>query len=233
MNVQFTGNLEVQKSPLEDPRVFGTVEVVERRSSLRQFGQEFQINEGTLTFNGDPFTPYLDLTAVYDQRARGTQGSEVRITLSLSGRPESLTPSLSSEPTMSTRNIFSYLATGRPADALFSGSSEGGSLATKVALGQASNFVENLAASELGLDVVRLDVRTEGTSYLTVGRYLTPRFFASVEQPVLAPSSQTSTQSTALIPDVTLEYQLNNYLQLRSRSNQQSLQFNLLFEYAY
>ena len=233
MNVQFTGDLDVQKSPLEDPRVFGTVEVVERRSTLRQFGQEFEINEGTLTFNGDPFTPYLDLTAVYDQRARGAQGSEVRITLSLSGRPDSLTPSLSSEPTMSTRNIFSYLATGRPADALFSGGSEGGSLATKVALGQASNFVENLAASELGLDVVRLDVRTEGTSYLTVGRYLTPRFFASVEQPVLAPSSQTSTQSTALIPDVTLEYQLNNYLQLRSRSNQQSLQFNLLFEYAY
>jgi len=233
MNVQFTGDLDVQKAALEDPQVFGTVEVVTRRSTLRQFGQEFDITEGTLTFNGDPFTPYLDLTAVYDQRARGTQGSEVRITLSLSGRPEDLTPSLSSEPTMSTRNIFSYLATGRPADALFSGSSEGGNIATKVALGQASNFVENLAASELGLDVVRLDVRTEGTSYLTVGRYLTPRFFASVEQPVLAPSAQTSAQSTALIPDVTLEYQLNNYLQLRSRSNQQSLQFNLLFEYAY
>ena len=233
MNVQFTGDLDVQKSPLEDPQVFGTIDVLERRSTLRQFGQEFQITEGSLTFNGDPFTPYLDLSAVYDQRARGSQSSEVRITLSLSGRPDNLAPSLSSEPTMSTRNIFSYLATGRPADALLSGNSEGGSLATQVALGQASNFVENLAASELGLDVVRLDVRTEGASYLTVGRYLTPRFFASIEQPVLAPTSQTSTQSTALIPDVTLEYQLNNYLQLRSRSNQQSLQFNLLFEYAY
>ena len=233
MNVQFTGDLDVQKSPLQDPQIFGTIEVVERRSTLRQFGQEFQITEGSLTFNGDPLTPYLDLTAVYDQRAQGSQDSEVRITLSLSGRPDNLSPSLSSEPTMSTRNIFSYLATGRPADALFSGDSEGGSLATQVALGQASNFVENLAASELGLDVVRFDVRAEGTSYLTVGRYLTPRFFASIEQPVLAPSSQTSTQSTTLVPDVTLEYQLNNYLQLRSRSNQQSLQLNLLFEYAY
>ncbi len=233
MNVQFTGDLDVQKAPLDDPQVFGTIDVVERRSTLRQFGQEFQITEGSLTFNGDPATPYLDLSAVYDQRAQGSQDSEVRITLSLSGRPNNLSPALSSEPTMSTRNIFSYLATGRPADALFSGSSEGGSLATQVALGQASNFVENLAASELGLDVVRLDVRTEGASYLTVGRYLTPRFFASIEQPVLAPSSQTSTQSTALIPDVTLEYQLTNYLQLRSRSNQQSLQFDLLFEYAY
>ncbi|WP_233993977.1 translocation/assembly module TamB [Salinibacter altiplanensis] len=233
MNVQFTGDLDVQKSSLQSPQIFGTIDVVERRSTLRQFGQEFQITEGSLTFNGDPEAPYLDLTAVYDQKARGSQNSEVRITLSLSGRPDDLSPSLSSEPTMSTRNIFSYLATGRPADALLSGSSEDGNLATQVALGQASNFVEGLAASELGLDVVRFDVRTEGTSYLTVGRYLTPRFFASIEQPVLAPSSQTSTQSTALIPDVTLEYQLTNYLQLRSRSNQQSLQFNLLFEYAY
>jgi translocation and assembly module TamB len=233
MNVQFTGNLDVQKAPDDDPRVFGTIEVLEGRSTLRQFGQEFQITEGTLTFNGDPFTPYLNLTAVYDQRARGTQGSEVRITLSLSGRPDNLSPSLSSEPSMDTRNILSYLATGRPADALFSGNSEGGNIATQVALGQASNFVENLAASELGLDVVRLQVRPEGASYLTVGRYLTPRFFASIEQPVLAPSSQTSVQSTAFIPDVTLEYQLSDYLLLRSRSNQQSLQLNLLYEYAY
>lgn len=233
MNVQFTGDLDVQKSAGEDPRVFGTIEVVEGRSTLRQFGQEFQITEGSLTFNGDPTTPDLNLTAVYEQQARGAQGSEVRITLSLSGRPDNLSPSLSSEPPMNTRNILSYLATGRPADALFSGESEGGNLATQVALGQASNFVENLAASELGLDVVRLQVRTEGASYLTVGRYLTPRFFASIEQPVLTPSSQTTVQSTAYIPDVTLEYQLNNYLRLHSRSNQQSLQLNLLFEYAY
>ncbi len=233
MNVQFTGDLDLQKEADQDAQVFGTIEVEEARSTLRQFGQEFQITQGTLTFNGDPTVPYLDLTAVYEQRARGSQNPEVRITLSLSGRPDNLSPSLSSEPTMDTRNILSYLATGRPADALFSGDSEGGSLATQVALGQASNFVENLAASELGLDVVRLDVRTEGASYLTVGRYLTPRFFASIEQPVLTPSSQTTVQSTAYIPDVTLEYQLTDYLQLRSRSNQQSLQLNLLFEYAY
>ncbi|MFB6272408.1 MAG: translocation/assembly module TamB domain-containing protein [Salinibacter sp.] len=234
LNVQLTGDLDVQKGPGEtDPRIFGTINVRGERSTLRQFGQEFQITEGSLTFNGDPYSPYLNLTAVYDQRAPGAQGSEVRITLSLTGRPENLTPTLSSEPPMSNRNILSYLATGRPANALFSGTSEGGSLATQVALGQATNFVENLAASELRLDVVRLQVRPEGTSYLTVGRYLTPRFFASIEQPVLTTSSDPSLQSTVFIPDVTLEYRFTDYLLLRSRSNQQSLQFNLLFEYAY
>jgi translocation and assembly module TamB len=233
MNVQFTGDLDVEKAANADAQVFGSIEVVDARSTLRQFGQEFQITQGTLTFNGDPALPYLDLTAVYEQRAQDSQESEVRITLSLSGRPDALSPTLSSEPSMDTRNILSYLATGRPADALFSGNSEGGSLATQVALGQASNFVENLAASELGLDVVRLNVRTEGASYLTVGRYLTPRFFASIEQPVLSSSAQTGVQSTAYIPDVTLEYQLTDVLQLRSRSSQESLQLDLFFEYAY
>jgi len=236
LNVQFTGDLDVQKAAGDtDPRIFGSVDVVGERSTLIQFGQEFQITEGSLTFNGDPYSPFLDLKAVFDQRARGTQGSEVRITLSLSGRPETLSPELSSEPPMDTRNILSYLATGRPANALFSGDSgsEGGGFATKVALGQATNFVENLAASELGLDIVRLDVRPEGTSYLTVGRYVTPRFFASIQQPVFTSSTETSVQSAAFIPDVTLEYQATEYLMLRSRSNQQSLQFNFLFEYAY
>lgn len=233
MNIQFTGDLDVQKSLDQDPRIFGTIDVLGERSTLRQFGQEFQISEGILTFNGDPSSPYLNLTAIYEQRARGTQGTEVTITLSLSGRPENLSPTLTSNPPMDTRNILSYLATGRPANSLFSGTSEGGNLATQVALGQATNFVENLAASELGLDVVQLQVRPEGASYLTVGRYLTPRFFASIEQPVLTSSSQTATQTAAFIPDVTLEYRFTDYLLMRSRSNQQSLGLNLLFQYAY
>jgi translocation and assembly module TamB len=233
MNIQFTGDLDVSKAPDADAQVFGSIEVVTERSTLRQFGQEFQITQGTLTFNGDPTTPYLALEAVYEQRARGTQGTEVRITLGLEGRPDGLTPTLSSEPTMDTRNILSYLATGRPADELLSGGGEGsGNLATQVALGQASNFVENLAASELGLDVVRVQLRTSGASYLTVGRYFTPRFFVSIEQPV-ATSNLESMQSTQYLPDLTLEYQLLDTLLLRVLNNQQSLQLNLLFEYAY
>ena len=233
LNVQFMGDLDLSKAPEEDPQVFGSIEVVTGRSTLRQFGQEFEITEGALTFNGDPFTPYLALTAVYEQRARGAQGTEVRITLGLEGRPPDLTPTLSSEPPMETRNILSYLATGRPADELLSGSGEeNGNLATQVALGQASNFVENLAASELGLDVVRVQLRTSGTSYLTVGRYITPRFFMSLEQPVTT-SNLNSLQTSQYLPDLTLEYQLTNTLLLRTLNNQQSFQINLLFEYAY
>jgi translocation and assembly module TamB len=233
LDIQFMGDLDLSKAPAEDPEIFGSIEVVTERSTLRQFGQEFQITEGTLTFNGDPYTPYLSLAAVYEQRARGSQGTEVRIVLGLEGRPDALTPTLSSEPPMDTRNILSYLATGRPADELLSGSGQGrGNLATQMALGQASNFVENLAASELGLDVVRVELRTSGASYLTVGRYFTPRFFVSLQQPV-ATSNLGSLQTSQYLPDLTLEYQLTDTLLMRMLNNQQSFQLNLLFEYAY
>jgi translocation and assembly module TamB len=232
LNVQFTGELDLSKAPNDDPQVFGSIQVVTERSTLRQFGQEFEISEGSLTFNGDPYTPYLNLEAVYEQRARQTQGTEVRITLRLEGRPEDLSPTLSSNPPMDTRNILSYLATGRPADQLFTGSGEGGGLATQVALGQATNFVENLAASELGLDVVRVQVRTSGASYLTVGRYFTPRLFVSIEQPVTT-SNLGDLQTNQYLPDLTLEYYLRETLLLRALNSQQSFQVNMLFEYAY
>jgi translocation and assembly module TamB len=135
---------------------------------------------------------------------------------------------------MSTANILSYLATGRPADNLLGGGNAGGSsgsgdLATQLAIGQASNFVENLAASQLGLDVVRLQVRPNGISYLTVGRYFTPRFYVSVEQPVDTGSSETE----VLDPDLLIEYELTRTLIARVLRRQSSLRFNVLYERAY
>jgi translocation and assembly module TamB len=233
MNIQFTGDLDLTKAHQEDPQVFGTIRVLEGRSTVRQFGQEFQITDGSLTFNGDPAAPYLNLSAAYEQRSRTTRQSEVRITLSLEGRPEDLSPSLSSQPPMDTRNILSYLATGRPAGALFGGrAGGGGNFATQMALGQATNVVENLAASGLGLDVVQLQIRPSGASYLTLGRYFTPRFYASIEQPVTT-SGLSSSSEAAYVPDLTLEYRLTNVLVLRALNNQQSSQLNLLFERSY
>jgi hypothetical protein len=40
-------------------------------------------------------------------------------------------------------------------------------------------------------------------------------------------------QSTAYLPDLTMEYQLTDTLMLRALNTQNSLQLNLLFEYAY
>ena len=235
MDVQFAGDLELSKAYDEDTQIFGSIQVEPKRSTLRQFGQDFNITEGTVTFNGDPETPEISIVAVYEKRAQGSQGNEVRITLKLTGRPDDLTPTLTSDPPMDTRDILSYLATGRPANELLSGGEggNGGGMATQMALGQASDFVENLAASELGLDVVRVQIRPSGLSYLTIGRYFTPRLFASIQQPVTTSAASTTQENNQYAPDLTLEYQLFDTLLLRALNNQQSLQLNLLFEYAY
>jgi translocation and assembly module TamB len=65
-----------------------------------------------------------------------------------------------------------------------------------------------------------------------VGRYFTPRLFVSIQQPVTT-SGGSTVQTAQYLPDLTLEYQLLDTLMLRALNNQQSLQLDLLFEYAY
>ncbi len=231
LDVQFRGDLDVSKQAMQDAQVFGTIEVVTARSTVQQFGQEFQITEGTLTFNGDPTLPYLDLAAVYEPRSQGTTNEpSVEITLSLEGRPDELTPQLTSDPPMYTRDILSYLATGRPADQVLGGGGNGG-LTANVPRGLAAGFAEDFAANRLGLDVVRFAYSAEGDWYLTVGQYLTPRLYVAVEQSV--GSGFADRNALELVPDLTLEYQVTPYMQLRTVRRQSSLRFNVFLEYAY
>lgn len=72
---------------------------------------------------------------------------------------------------------------------------------------------------QAGLDVVCVQICPSGLSYLTVGRYLTPRLFASIQQPVTNAAS-TRQQASQYLPDLTLEYQLTDTLLLRALNNQ-------------
>jgi translocation and assembly module TamB len=234
LNIQFTGTLDLEKASGEDARVFGAIDVVPERSTVRQFGQEFRIQEGTLSFNGNPEEPYLNFIAVYEKQSRQTNSTEVEITLSAQGRPEDLDLQLSSQPQMDTRNILSYLATGQPADQLLSGGGSTTDLAENLAIGQLTSLAENFATSNVGLDVVRIQYQPDGGSYFVLGRYVTPRFYVAIEQPVAVNQNQQGGSATStLAPDLTLEYELTDNLLMRAQSRQQSLRFNLLFEYAY
>ena len=234
MNIQFTGNLDVQKNhDAQDAQVFGTIEVIPERSRVVQFGKEFQIEEGALTFNGAATEPVMDIRAAYDVRARASQQNEVTITLSIDGRPEDLDLTLGSTPAMDTNNILSYLAVGRPADQLRGGLATNGgseSLAGRVALGQAASLVENLAASKLGLDVIRIEPTPDGTIFLTAGQYLSPRFYAAVQQSI---TDDPGASVTSSVPDITLEYEFTRWLLVRALYRNPDLRLNLFWEYAY
>ena len=238
MDIQFTGNLDVSKRPFQDLDVFGTIEVVPERSRLEQYGKVFEIEEGTLGFNGPPGEPVLDITAAFEPRTRATGDAAVRILLRVEGRPEDPTLTLSSEPPMETSDIFCYIATNSPCGEFAQGGgggsgggSLGGSLATGVALGQAASLVEGLVTSEVGLDVFRLQDRPTGL-FLVVGQYLTPRLYVGVEQP-LTRNSQTENTTASQVPDVTLEYELQRWLLLRAQRRQTALRLNFLLEYGY
>jgi translocation and assembly module TamB len=134
---------------------------------------------------------------------------------------------------MDTNNILSYLAVGRPADQLLGGSSGGSTgqdLAESIALGQAAGIIENLAAARLGLDVVRIEPTPDGSIFLTAGQYLSPRFYAAVQQSI---TDEPGEQVTNSLPDITLEYQFTRWLLLRTLYRNPDLRMNLLWEYAY
>lgn len=239
MNIQFTGNLDVQKERGEqDVQVFGTIEVIPDRSRVVQFGREFQIEEGGLTFNGPATEPVLDIRAIYGIRARASQENEATITLSITGRPEDLNLALSSNPPMDTYGMLSYLATGRPPETIRGTSPNGATSsdpsvaerAERIALGQATGIIENLAASKLGLDVVRIEPMPDGSVFLTAGQYLSPRFYAAVQQSI---TDDLDDPVASSVPDITLEYELTRWLLIRALYRNPDLRFNLFWEYAY
>ena len=233
MNIQFRGSLDVEKDPFEDMQVFGSIDVLPERSRLTYLGKVFQLDEGNLTFTGPPADPEMNIRAVHSVRSRASQDDEVQIALVVTGSPETPSLELESDPPMEMADILSYIAVGRPASD-FAGGGEGVSgeqLATNIAFGQAATIVENLAAAQLGLDVVRITDDPRGT-FVTAGRQISPRFFVAVEQPIGSLTNRQA-QTDSNVPDITLEYEIQRWLLARTVFRNQSLRLNLMWEYSY
>jgi translocation and assembly module TamB len=222
------------KDHYADLRVFGTIDVVEQRSRIVQFGKRFSITSGTLTFNGPPEDPYVDIAAEYDVRTLRGSTSAVSITLSVSGQmSEQLDLVLGSDPEMAYADIVSYIATGQPASASLQLGGIGGTGAD-LAVGQLTALIEGIAGSRLGLDVVTIE-QTGGTPTVTAGKYVTSRLFVSVSQP-LGDASNT-VRGTNLYdentPVITVEYEVQNWLLLRLLQKSSIIRMNLLVEHSY
>ncbi len=236
MDIQFSGRLELDKPHYGDLQMYGTIDVVEQRSRIVQFGKRFTITSGTLTFNGPAGDPYIDIAAEYDARSlRGSVQNDVTITLSIEGRmSEQLDLTLGSDPAMEYADIVSYIATGQPAGEQLQLGGEVFGAGTDVAFGQLTAMIEGVAGSRLGLDLVTIDL-TAGTPTVTAGKYVGPRLFVSVSQPVGQTGDETQTTSAFAenTPIVTVEYEIQNWLLLRLLGGSAALRLNLLFEHSY
>ncbi len=241
MAIQLTGDLDVQKPSGGEPQLFGTIETIAERSYVLQFGRRFNVTEGVVTFNGPATQPILDFRAELPIKSPSNPGqNQVLITLDIEGTPDDLSLTPGSEPQMETADIVSYIATGRPADEAFQlgGSGGGGALGagTELALGQVANILEGAAGQEFGLDVVEIDVDGLQGATLTAGKYVTQRFYVATELPISRSSANrpgAARGSDTALTQVTLEYELTDWLLARLIGNAENLRVNLFWEYAY
>jgi hypothetical protein len=101
---------------LNNPQVNGRVEVNEGTIVYKLFGREFDIQRGSLDFDGDPEHPSLDIEAVadfeYQTRSRFRQTAEeesLAVTIKLSGRLPDLNVALSSNDASLSQVDLQYL----------------------------------------------------------------------------------------------------------------------------
>ena len=231
LDIEFAGSIQAQKAAQsEELLLFNQIEVV--RGNVEFAGRRFEIERGRLVFNGPVDATYVDLLA--ELEIRGLQDNtspEVTIQLAFTGRlAEEPELTLSSDPQMDNADIVSYIATGRPAAEFFDA---GGDVAGQVALSQLAGLVENLAGAGLGLDVVQIESRADGSIVVVAGRYISDRAYASLGQQVKAPDQRSASDTDGRFPELTLEYELLEWLQLRLQRRNEGVGAGLLYELAW
>lgn len=238
LDIQLTGDLDVRKKPKEDPEVFGSITILPERSRIIQFGKRFEMERGELTFNGPMTTPNLNMEASYTVPSRGSETEEVTIRLLAQGTPDNLDVSFDSDPAMELADIISYIATGRPAAASLqiSGAQSDTYLqsAAGLAMGPVTDLIENLAGAGLGLDVIEIEHTGFSGLTLTAGKYVSPRLYVSVSQPIaLSASSEANNATNKNQTQVTIEYELVQQLLLSLLNRGTILRVNLRWQHAF
>ena len=239
MAVPFSGSIEVELRPGQPPLLQGSVDVIEGRGFVEQFGRRFVLSSGTVTFNGPPEATRVDLEATYTIPSRDNpDDAEVTIILSVEGTQDDLGLTLSSNPPLENADIVSYIATGRPAagSLSFEGrEGEGGLVAAGAdfALSQMTSLIESAAARSVGLDVV--EIRREGLreATLVAGKYVTPRLYVGFAQPVSLQEGDGLSFGSEGRSELEIEYEAWRWLLLNIEGSGSSVRFFLRGRYAY
>jgi hypothetical protein len=239
MAIAFTGDIDVELRPGEEPDLQGSVEPIAGRGFVEQFGRRFDVREGTVTFDGPPSAVRLDLSAEYAIPSHDNpDAAEATIVLDIEGTRDSLSLSLSSEPPMENADIVSYIATGRPASGSLSigeGDGDGGLVdaGAGLAVGQIVGAIEGAAAQSIGLDVV--EIRREGLRQATVvaGKYVSPRVYIGFATPVTLQEGDGSALEGEGESEVEVELEALRWLLINIEGSGSALRFFLRGRYAY
>jgi translocation and assembly module TamB len=231
MRILLSGSLDVRKQPGDSLQLFGTVRAVPGRSSVEQLGKRFEIEDGSITFNGLASGWRADINARYAVPAfQDPSASEVVITMEVTGGVNDLRLTLGSEPAMETTDVLSYLATGRPAAsaAEFGASSGGNGLSgqgASLALGTVAGLLEEQGGDRIGLDVV--EIRQGGPDGTTVvaGRYVSPRLYVGFQQPLVERNQGEGIEENGLRTQVEVEFAAFRWLLINLQGGRSELRW--------
>ncbi len=208
MELELEGVLDLVKKSGSDLELFGDMSAP--NGYARPFGKRFNLEEGVVTFSGNPENPQLRIRTKY--KPPQTQ-EDIVIWYIIEGTVEKPKFRYESQPPMELENIISYTLFGQPFYALDSwkqvvASSGSNTTAADVALDVLLDRVEALATQRLGIDVVKIDNTRSGGetgTSITTGWYLNPKVFFAIQNVITG-----STPDTGFL----LEYMLREDLKL-------------------
>lgn len=208
MELELEGALDLVKKSGSDLELFGDMSAP--NGYARPFGKRFDLEEGVVTFSGNPENPQLRIRTKYEPPQ--TQ-EDIVIWYIIEGTVEDPQFRYESQPPMELENIISYTLFGQPFYALDSwkqvvASSGSNTTAADVALDVLLDRVEALATKRLGIDVVKINNTRSGGetgTSITTGWYLNPKVFFAIQNVITG-----STPDTGFM----LEYLLREDLKL-------------------
>ncbi|MDZ7717059.1 MAG: translocation/assembly module TamB domain-containing protein [Balneolaceae bacterium] len=218
MELELEGQVNVVKETVKDLQMFGAINT--SSGYARPLGKQFEIEEGQITFSGNPENPSLNVRSLYEPPQ---PEEEIKIWYIIEGTVESPRFKYESQPEMELQSIISYTLFGQPFYKLDSwqqvvANSGSNTTAADVAMEVLLDRVESLATRQLGIDVVKIDntlAGGESGTSITTGWYISPKIFFAIQNVITG-----STPDTGFI----LEYKLRQNLKLILRQGNDSRQ---------
>ncbi len=155
-------------------QLYGEASVL--RGKLSVLGRDFVVQPGSQArFAGVATEPYVNVTAVY---TNNKTDDKTKVTVNVVGRGTDIALKVSSEPPLSESEIYTLLATGRPALARGGGSSVTPTQAASVVGSALISQAKTAIAKNVPIDVLDFESGENFSGVkLNVGKYLTDTVF--------------------------------------------------------
>ncbi len=225
MNVEIQGELIVTFDRRgREVLLVGGLEAT--RGAYTAFGRQFQVEGGTVEFQGTPgINPNLDIRAV--NRLRRDGGEPLNIIAQVEGNLMNLRVGLSSDsqPPIAESDLISYLIFGRPSYALASGESSvlqgAAGAGVSAGIGSLASQLGSVFAQRFGVDYLSVTQAQEGSgitsgsglgstfadTQIEVGQYLAENVFLAL---VLRPLTGLGAGNRTQFPGARLEWRFTD-----------------------